>query len=307
MTRYAMKSWASNDYLMIDYPVMKKIKGIISLTLLLIAVAASAQTDTSTISAVVRPVTSSYTIGIGSAHQANTYLTPLKYEGLAASLNYERWQAMKFNPQHWVMRLAFEVDLDKTHNPAHNATMWYGGINATWSMMHRWSITPSLTLGAGPATSLDLGCLYNARNGNNPASAKADWMIGGEGYATYKLKLGALPVTLGYHASLPLTGVFFTPEYGELYYEIYLGDHSGLAHWGWWGNYFAIDNNITADLHFGATALRLGFTMDYATTSANHIVARTTRYMFKLGLTGEWLSLDPRRTFNPQVTILSAY
>ncbi len=267
---------------------------------------ASAQTIADT-SIDLRPVTSSYTVGFGAAYQADTYLTPLKYEGVAFSLDYERWQAMKFNPQQWVMRLAFEINFDKAHNPAHNATMWYGGVEASWSMMHRWTIFPKLTIGAGPATSIDLGCLYNRRNGNNPASAKADWMIGGEAFATYKLKLGSLPITLGYHASLPLTGVFFAPEYGELYYEIYLGDHSGLAHWGWWGNYFTFDNRITADLHFGATAMRLGFNIDYSTTSANHIVTRSTRYMFQLGLTGEWLSLNPRCAFNQNSTIISAY
>ncbi|MDE6320702.1 MAG: DUF3316 domain-containing protein, partial [Muribaculaceae bacterium] len=258
---------------------MKIIKGIISVMLLLAASSAAAEADT-VLTTVVRPVTSSYTIGIGSAHQANTYLTPLKYEGIASSLNYERWQAMKFSPKQWVMRMAFMLNVDKTQNPARNATMWYVGIQASWSMMHRWNLNEALTLGAGPATSLELGCLYNRRNGNNPAQANASWMIGGEAYATYKLNIRSLPVTLGYHASVPLTGAFFTPQYGELYYEIYLGDHSGLAHWGWWGNYFAIHNQFTADLHFGATAMRLGFQLDYTTTAANHITTRSTRYMF---------------------------
>lgn len=273
------------------------------MVLTLCGMSAMAQND----SATVRPVTSSYTIGVGSAHQANTYLTPLKYDGIGISLNYERWQAMRFNPRRWVMRLAFGVDLDRTENPARNATMWYGGIDASWAMMRRWEMYPRLTVGIGPGTSLNLGCLYNARNGNNPAAAKVAWMVGGEAFATYKLKVGSIPVTLGYEARVPLTGAFFSPEYGELYYEIYLGDHGSLANWGWWGNYFTLNHQLTADLHFGATALRLGFKMDYESTSVNHIVTRNTRYMAVVGISGEWISLNPRRPLPANINILSAY
>ncbi len=289
--------------------MMKFLKTAIplSVSMLLTASVAYADEPKANDAAPLRPVTSSYTLSVGSAHQANTYLTPLTYDGMAIQLGYERWQAMKFDPGRWVMRLEFDVDLDRTDNPARNATMWYGGVRAQWSMMRRWGLNSKLTIGAGPATSLDLGCLYNQRNGNNPAAAKAAWMVGVQAYGTYTLQLGSLPVTLGYHALIPITGAFFSPQYGELYYEIYLGDHSGLAHWGWWGNYFTLNQQLTADLHFGATALRLGFAMDYETTSVNHIVSRTNRYMATVGITGEWISLNPRHGYNIDRQILSAY
>lgn len=34
------------------------------------------------------------------------------------ALNYERMQAMKFNPEKWVMRLTAGIDLNRTDNPA---------------------------------------------------------------------------------------------------------------------------------------------------------------------------------------------
>ena len=63
--------------------------------------------------ATLRPVTSSYTYEIGGATLANTYLTPLKYKGWDMALNYERMQAMKFNPEKWVMRLTAGIDLNR--------------------------------------------------------------------------------------------------------------------------------------------------------------------------------------------------
>ena len=80
-------------------------------------------------------------------------------------------------------------------------------------------------------------------------AARGSATISLTGYAAYPLQIGRLPVTLMYQPSLPLAGIFFSPDYGELYYEIYLGNHSGLVHGAWPGNYRRLDQLITAYLH----------------------------------------------------------
>lgn len=249
---------------------------------------------------ILRPVTAAYTLGAGSSHLADTYLSPINYNGFSVSLNYDRWQAMKFNPQRWVMKLAFGVEIEHGNNRAGNAVMWYGGINGSWTMMHRWNIVKGLTLGVGPAANLDLGCLYLERNSNNPVSAKAAITVGASGYAAYNMRIGRLPVTFTWQPSLPLIGAFFSPDYGELYYEIYLGNHNGLAHCAWWGNYFRFDNLLTADLHFGATSLRLGYKSPILSTKVNHLVSNNYTHQFVIGVSGEWLSLNPRKKISPK-------
>lgn len=238
----------------------------------------------------IRPVESAYTIGFGSSHMADTYLSPLKYSGCGLSVNYSRRQAMKFNPEDWVMRLGLSVRADRAVNPARNATMWYGGLDFSWAMMRRWMLPSGFSAGIGPAAMLDAGCLYSARNGNNPASAKASVMIGAMGYAAWNGRIGRLPVTLRYTPVLPVGGVFFAPDYGELYYEIYLGNHSGLVHPAWWGNYFRLDNMLTADLHFGSTSLRLGYGCRIHTTRVNSITTRHFTHEAVIGISGQWLS-----------------
>ena len=194
-------------------------------------------TQSDSAATVLRPVFAAYTVEWGSSHLTNTYLTPLKYDGWHAAFDYQRYQAMKFAPRDWTMRLSLNLSVDKTDNPARNASMWDIMLTADWGMMRKWRPAEGLTLAAGGSTEIELGCLYNARNGNNPASAKAAWTVNLTGFASYRTKLWRLPVTFTYQPTLPVTGVFFSPDYGELYYEIYLGDHSGLAHWAWWGNY----------------------------------------------------------------------
>ncbi|MCM1110692.1 MAG: DUF3316 domain-containing protein [Clostridium sp.] len=254
----------------------------------------------------LRPVYSVWSAGAGSSHLADTYLTPLKYSGWQASIGYERLQAMRFSPDNWVMRLAFDASFDRTENPAGNATMWFGGIEASWSMVRRWTLPEGFSAGVGGETGLDLGCLLNTRNGNNPASAKASWTVGVRGYGAWNGRIGRLPLTLRLDMSLPVTGIFFSPDYGELYYEIWLGNHSGLVHPAWFGNYFRLDTRLTADLRFGATILRLGYGFRAHTTDVNNLVSRQFRHSAIIGVASDWISLSPGRKLSESARIIQA-
>lgn len=263
-------------------------------------------TQSDSAATVLRPVFAAYTVEWGSSHLTDTYLTPLKYDGWHAAFDYQRYQAMKFAPRDWTMRLCFNLSIDKTDNPARNASMWDIMLTADWGMMRKWRPADGLTLAAGGSTGIELGCLYNARNGNNPASAKAAWTVNLTGFASYRTNLWRLPVTLTYQPTLPVTGVFFSPDYGELYYEIYLGDHSGLAHCAWWGNYFRLDNRLSADLHFGSTNLRLGYHGSIFSSKVNHLVTNRFIHALSIGVSGEWISVDPRKGLPRKAEMINA-
>lgn len=285
---------------------MQNIKFIILSFLITIATIANASGKDTLLVEPLRPVASAYMFEFGGSHINDTYLTPLKYAGWMAGFQYERMQAMKFNPERWVMRLSAGVEVDRTQNPAKNADMWYLGIDVSWGMMHRWDFLHGITIGAGGSTSLDLGCLYSTRNGNNPASAKAAWTINATGYAAWNFSIGRLPITVKYQPTLPVTGVFFSPDYGELYYEIYLGNDDGLAHAAWWENYFAMENLLTADLHLSNTCLRIGYRNQILSTKVNDIITRMTTHSVVFGVSGEWISISSRKGINPDARIISA-
>lgn len=255
----------------------------------------------------LRPVTAAYTFEIGSSKITDTYLTPLRYTGWTVGFQYERMQAMKFNPDKWVMRLTAGIELDKTENPARNASMWYLGVDFSWGMTHRWKLPQNIAVAVGGSTSVDLGCLYSSRNGNNPASAKAAWTVNLTGYATWNVKLWNLPITLRYQPTIPVTGVFFSPDYGELYYEIYLGNEEGLAHVAWWGNYFVMENLLTADLHLSDTCLRIGYRNNVLSTEVNNITSQMVTHNFVLGLSGEWLNISSRKGIRDARIISALY
>lgn len=255
---------------------------------------------------VIRPVTSAFMLEGGGASITNTYLSPLRYSGWNTSFGYERMQAMRARPEDLVMRLTSTLNLDRTENPAKNASMWRLTGEFSWGMARRFRLPYGITLGVGGSTSLDLGCIYSTRNGNNPVAVEAAWTVNVTGYAAWNTRVLNCPLTLRYQPTIPLTGVFFSPEYGELFYEIYLGDTSGLAHAAWWGNYFRMENLLTADFRFGATALRIGLRNNILSTSVNHITTRTVTTSAIIGVSGEWMSINPRKGLSHDAKIISA-
>jgi len=246
----------------------------------------------------VRPVLSAWTVGMGSSHITDTYLSPLKYSGWSTSAGYERMQATKWWPHEWVMQLKLGIDLERTENPARNATMWGAQLHVSWGMMRRWTLPCGLRLGIGPALNADGGCLYNKRNSNNPASAKGAVTLDATGYAAMDIRLCQLPVTLRWQSTTAVIGAFFSPRYDELYYEIYLGNRTGLVHPAWWGNRFKLDNLITTDLHFGPTSLRIGYGCDWMSSKVSNITTRFITHRFVVGVTTEWLGFDSTRKRN---------
>lgn len=255
-----------------------------------------------------RPVVGAYTVGLGSAHICNTYLTPLRYAGFGASLRYERLQAMAANPERLVMQLDGHLDYARAFNPAHNAAMTGIDLRIGWAAMwrHRLPSLPALQLYAGGYTDASVGGLLLARNGNNPAQARGAWTIGATGMAVFTHRVGRLPVTWRYQARMPLAGMFFSPDYGELYYEIYLGNHKGLLHGAWPGNYFRINNLLTADLHLGNTCLRLGYACDVLSTKTSGIVTRDVRHQFVVGVTTQFITIGRARDLDARARVISA-
>lgn len=285
---------------------MKKI--IIIFFAAMVSLTAFAQRDSVKVE-VFRPVTSAYTLEVGSARVTDTYLSPLKYTGLTASFGYERLQAMKFSPEDWIMQLRLNVGMDYMENPAKNVDMWGFGGNVSWGMQRRWQGVrySGLNLSVGGSTTLNLGALYSTRNGNNPVSAKVSWTADLTCMATYSFRIKSLPVTVRYQPTLPLFGAFFSPEYDQLYYEIYKGDSEGVVHFAQPLCYFYLDNLLTADFRFGATSLRIGYHGTVTSTEAHHLVCNMATHSFVVGISGEWLSLSPGRKISEETRIISAY
>ena len=257
---------------------------------------------------IVRPVVSAYTLETGSSHITDTYLSPLKYTGLSAAIGYERCQAMKFCPEKWVMQLRLTAGMDYTDNPAKNVNIMGFGLSSTWGMIRKFRNVwqEGLHIYAGGSTSLNLGALYSTRNGNNPVSAKASWTVNATAMATFSLKIKSLPITLRYQPTIPICGIFFSPEYDQLYYEIYKGNTSRIVNFAQPFSYFYMDNLLTADLRLGGTTLRLGYHGTILSTEVHHIVCNMSSHNFLIGIANEWVTLSPHKKISDSAKVISS-
>lgn len=245
---------------------------------------------------IIRPVISVYSLEVGSGHITDTYLSPLHYSGKGFALNYERLQAMKFDPERWTMRLNGRLGFEYTENTVRNASIWDLDIEFRWGMMRRFKLDKGWEAGIGGSTNINGGLFYNGRNSNNPVAAQAAWNINLSAQTVWHTSLLRKDVTFRYLVESPLTGIFFCPEYDELYYEIWLGNHSGLVHGAWPGNYFRLDNLLTADIRLGSTILRLGYNCRILSSKANEIVTRRITHTAVIGIASEWISLSAKGT-----------
>ena len=150
------------------------------------------------------------------------------------------------------------------------------------------------------------GAIYAPVNSNNVVSVKAHWNVDITAMAVYGCKVGRLPITLRYQATMPIVGIMYSLDYGESYFELYEGNHSGLVNLSWVGNRFALNNLLSADMHFGNTTVRLGYRGVYETSWVNNLNTQIFRHSFVIGLCGEWLSVRPGSKMSDKARIISS-
>lgn len=242
-----------------------------------------------------RPVASFYQIEIGNRHALSTYLSPVRYHGPELNLSGNWEKGLPFNPRHAIMGFEGSVGASSLLNPAQTASML--GIEGTFAFSMSWRrpLPYGLQLTVGGYYGIEGEALWLSRNSNNPVALDLWTGIGLGASLSYKLKIGRLPVLISDKVRTPLIGCFFMPGYGQSYYEIYLGNHKDLAHAGWLGNRFAVDNLLSATLDFGRTSMLVGFRYRFSNAEANNLIARGTRLSFVIGVVPGGIGLKKKR------------
>lgn len=200
--------------------------------------------------------------GIGKVNHLDTYLSPLEYKGPQISFLNETHRNLKRNPNILFTTMT-QGEFSYTDSPTANAHDMEGSVryDAGWGRQWKNAIWKGLNLSVGGMSGVTLGFLYNNRNGNNPAQARASIAASAFARADYSFKIKKQTLALHYQAHLPLFGAAFMPQYGQSYYDLF--DR---------GNY---DHNVRATHPGNALSLRQLFTIDipirHATLSVGYL------------------------------------
>lgn len=245
-----------------------------------------------------RPVVQQYRLESGATDVTATYLSPLRYSGSVLGASGTWSKAFNHAPESTVMRFEANSELRDMLNPAKNAQMIGLDGNFTWGMEWRKRLPYALQVTAGGSADIYGGILYLTRNGNNPVSINAYPAVAADASLSWRFNIGKLPCLVYNRVHTPVAGAFFSPQYGETYYEIYLGNHSGLARFGWWGNSFRIDNRTALILDCTNVAWEIGYTYRHYNATASYLTTNINSHLLSIGVIPHGIGLKKRAQIN---------
>ncbi|MDR0333430.1 MAG: DUF3316 domain-containing protein [Dysgonamonadaceae bacterium] len=234
-------------------------------------------------------------IGVGKSNLLDTYLSPVKYDGRSFSILHDRVQGTRFFDEQLLLQQQFHIVAANTTNPVGNATEYYGNLNYRLNGLYPIMDMNSFRLFVGGGLDASLGGIYNTRNSNNPGSAKASGNLNATVMARYNWNR----FTFRWQLSSPFVGMFFSPGFGQSYYEMFeLGNNSNTVHFGSLHNQQALRNYFTVDIPVWNFTIRTGYLGDYYRTDVNSLITRISTHQFVIGLAFESLNLGGRRQQN---------
>lgn len=235
-----------------------------------------------------RFITRATLYGAGLTNVFDTYLSPQEYTGVDFRISRESIRMTNWMNGRISLQSFFQADLGYTHNKVDNNNAFSGLANWNYGLHYHFPITSNFKLLAGGLADINGGFVYNLRNGNNPAQARAYINLDASGMAIWNLRIKSCPLTLRYQINLPLIGVMFMPNYGQSYYEIFT-----LGHWNGVINFTSLHNQpslrqmLTVDFPVGKAKMRLAYVWDAQQAKVNEIKAHTYSHVFMVGFVKE--------------------
>lgn len=243
-----------------------------------------------------RLVTRATMYGVGFTNVFDTYLSPQEYTGIDFRVSRESMRMTKWMDGRLSLQSFFQADLGYTHNKVDNNNTFSALVNWNYGLHYNFPITDNFKLLAGGLADLNGGFVYNLRNTNNPASARAYINLDASGMAIWNLRIKNYPLTLRYQVNLPLMGVMFSPHYGQSYYEIFsLGNGSGVVKFTSLHNQPSLRQMLTADFPVGRAKMRFAYVWDAQQSKVNDIKTHTYSHVFMVGFVKELYLLKNKK------------
>lgn len=233
--------------------------------------------------------------GAGFTNVFDTYLSPQEYQGVEFRVSRESMRMTRWMDGNLSLQTLFQANVGYTHNKVDNNKTFAGLANWNYGLHYNFRLTDNFRLLAGGVGDFNGGFVWNLRNGNNPASARAYVNLDASGMAIWDLRIKGRPITLRYQANLPLMGVMFSPHYGQSYYEIFsLGNAGGVVKFTSLHNQPSLRQMLTVDFPVGRAKMRLAYVCDIQQSNLSDIKTHTYSHVFMVGFVKELYRLRPK-------------
>ena len=205
-----------------------------------------------------------FSLGGGSTHLLDTYLSPLKYKGGHVAIMDERFSQTSASSERWFAQSLLSLHGDYTLAAESRGLTVAGMAHYAYTYFYRPLHTNRWSLYVGPQGQLRIGGIYNLRNSNNPAQLKLGVNLSASAIGKYSFALLNIPMSIRLQTDIPLLGTAFAPDYGQSYYEIfYLGHSEGCVHYTSLHNNPSLRTDLSCDMQFRSCALRFTWLQDF--------------------------------------------
>lgn len=233
-------------------------------------------------------------LGIGGANLYDTYLSPLEYKGTSFYLMDERMRKRNWFKTKLLSQQTIEFNFAVADNPAKNASYYWLKAQYGFGAYKQFIQKDRFRLFGGLIWKTTAGVLYNTRNGNNPASGRLYSNLNISAMATYRFK----DVMFRWQMDTPVLGLLFSPNYGQSYYEISLGNSVGLGHFASFHNQKEFRNYLTVDFPVKSTTIRVGYLGSFYQTKVNYLQTHTYTNNFVIGWVFEKTQVGGKKALN---------
>ena len=238
-------------------------------------------------------------IGIGGYHFKNTYLSPVNYAGTGFRIVNERMKIVSLSDYRVSSQQILDINLSSVQNPAGTVGAIAGFANYSLGYHYRFHPARNLKVLTGASLKGMFGFVYNTQSANNPIATHIDIDLNASVMGIYTFWIKNYPLTCRVQTDFPLTGVLFSPAYGQSYYEIFgLGNTSGIVSFSSLHNKFAMRNNVSLDFPVWKFTLRMGYLNTLYTTNIKHIKTNYVSHNLMIGFVKEFITFSGKKMIN---------
>lgn len=222
---------------------------------------------------------------IGSSDILDTYLSPNLYYGTTIGLG--KWTYRKMRKETAYLSYLdnyFRTDISTLDDTYNNGMMISWTLDYRNSFNHMFYSDECFSLLAGPAMIMKFGAVYNLQNSNNPVQIKALISLSVNINGIYRFKINGFPLALNYKLYIPFAGLTFSPEYGQLYYEIVeFNQYSKTIHFASIQNSPTFFQILSLDVPIRNNQLRISYLNDFYHYDISNLESDMRSRLFSIG------------------------
>lgn len=222
--------------------------------------------------------------GVGGLSQLDSYLSSLENKGTAFTFYNENERVARKFEGKLNLQNVFQGDFAYCHSPSKETNTMYG--NVSWRLAWLYNVykTSALIINVGPSSDLQGGFVYAMSNGNNPTQMRLSLDVCAAAQAVWRLPINKYDIRLKYQVQIPFSGVMFSPNYGQSYYEIFsLGNYDHNVCYTNPFQAFNMHQMLSAEWALKSFSLRMAYYCQIHQSHVNNIKVHDYTNSFMIG------------------------